>query len=353
MYEGGDHDTALDLLDQLEMRFGDSAFVAEAALLRGYVHLGRCQFEEAERQLEEYETRFGAMVQAIDAVLNDDDRRAHVYESLARSDAPVEVEGVMLALVDLDPVFHELHAKIETIDGELGRIGRLDDDVDALRIRLSGGDAPQAAASADSFDAAAAALVGDLASGRAAVDGLIEQAEELRSAGASRNDVRAVMTSLRRARVRLRELESRARSLRAHAGRATTAPERGDGSLDALLREEAERARTLGPRLVTVRDGLVRAANDHAVRSIRELRERLASGVRRARIGRIDAVMGAKRRIEIEIQGLSAGRFPAELQSAVRVQRMLRENEEYWPAEGEAWPDEAIEAPERDEEDDE
>jgi hypothetical protein len=85
-------------------------------------------------------------------------------------------------------------------------------------------------------------------------------------------------------------------------------------------------------------------------RTLRELNERLASELRRARIGRIDAVMGAKRKLELQIESLAAGRFPPELADALRMQSLLRDDEEYWPFEGEDWPDEFLELyPEEDE----
>jgi hypothetical protein len=67
---------------------------------------------------------------------------------------------------------------------------------------------------------------------------------------------------------------------------------------------------------------------------------RLDGLARRARIGRIDAVMGSKRRIEMQIASLAAGRFPAELRDPLAVQGLLADDEEYWPFEGEDWPDE-------------
>jgi len=70
------------------------------------------------------------------------------------------------------------------------------------------------------------------------------------------------------------------------------------------------------------------------------LRARLEKELRRARIGRIDAVMGKKRKLELEIESLAAGRFPAELARSKRRPALLSDDEEYWPYEGEDWPDE-------------
>jgi hypothetical protein len=66
----------------------------------------------------------------------------------------------------------------------------------------------------------------------------------------------------------------------------------------------------------------------------------LSSLLRSAGIGRIDAVMGSKRRIEGQIESLAAGRFPAELRDPLLSQGLLADDEEYWPFQGEDWPDE-------------
>ena len=50
--------------------------------------------------------------------------------------------------------------------------------------------------------------------------------------------------------------------------------------------------------------------------------------------------MGSKRQVELQIESLAAGRFPAELVDPLRMQSLLRDDEEYWPFEGEDWPDE-------------
>ncbi|HEY8428043.1 MAG TPA: hypothetical protein VIL20_06700, partial [Sandaracinaceae bacterium] len=97
--------------------------------------------------------------------------------------------------------------------------------------------------------------------------------------------------------------------------------------------------------VASVRGRMVGAANDAALRALRGLRRDLGGHLRRARIGRIDAVMGSKRRIEIQIESLAAGRFPPELQDPLAIQGLLRDDEEYWPFEGEYWADEFEEDP--------
>ncbi|MDB4987967.1 MAG: Tetratricopeptide repeat domain protein, partial [Myxococcaceae bacterium] len=75
-------------------------------------------------------------------------------------------------------------------------------------------------------------------------------------------------------------------------------------------------------------------------RALEGLQTRLEKELRRARIGRIDAVMGKKRKLELEVESLSAGRFPAELSLSHQKPALLSDDQEYWPFEGEDWSDE-------------
>ena len=130
----------------------------------------------------------------------------------------------------------------------------------------------------------------------------------------------------------------------------------GAGGIEAMLRRDRRQASRFASRVADVRGRMVGAANAAALRALRELRINLGGYLRRSRIGRIDAVMGSKRRIEIQIESLAAGRFPPELQDPLSIQGLLRDDEEYWPFEGEYWADEFEEDPaleeELDEEDD-
>ena len=112
------------------------------------------------------------------------------------------------------------------------------------------------------------------------------------------------------------------------------------GGIEGMLRRDRQMAAGFNGRIADVRGRMVQAANQRALRSLRSLRHSLGGLLRRSRIGRIDAVMGSKRRIEIQIESLAAGRFPPELQDPLSVQGLLRDDEEYWPFEGEYWADE-------------
>ena len=60
----------------------------------------------------------------------------------------------------------------------------------------------------------------------------------------------------------------------------------------------------------------------------------------KAKLGKVDAVIGQKRKLDIEVQDLAAGRFPEELIGRLWNASMIGDDEEYWPFQGEYWADE-------------
>ena len=360
MYEGDDHDTAIDLLDQLEARSPASPFVDEAMLLRGYVHLGRCEFEEASQLFVRFQRRFAPLVAAIDRILASETRQAQLYEELLAEEQRLErlrarteldedersqverdsvstLEGMLLALLRVDPTFYELHAQLRILDAEAARAGRLAAELRGLQARIRG-EGPAAAAELEAYASEVDELRGELSVIREMLQGLVRQQDALRRGGATEEQLAPIEEAIRSGAGRARELAQRL----AQAERALEVDEPGEpeGDLGALLAADARAARQLPGRVRQMRQRLIDAAGTVAVRNLRELRERLGGELRRARIGRIDAVMGSKRRIEIQIESLAAGRFPPELVDPLRVQGLLRDDEEYWPFEGEYWEDE-------------
>ena len=57
---------------------------------------------------------------------------------------------------------------------------------------------------------------------------------------------------------------------------------------------------------------------------------------------RIETVLGKKRALEVEIEALSQGLLPQTIVDSLDAQRYLRDDEEYWPFEGEDWEDEYV-----------
>jgi hypothetical protein len=59
-------------------------------------------------------------------------------------------------------------------------------------------------------------------------------------------------------------------------------------------------------------------------------------------LGRIETVLGRKRALELEVEAIGNGFLPAGAVDSLDVARYLKDSEEYWPFEGDDWPDEYV-----------
>lgn len=352
-YEGGDHDAALDSLDQLKARFPHSAYAAEAPVLRGYVHLSRCEFGAAESEFVRFEQEFGAVLREIDAIAQSPARRRNLYRDVmararsidraraeGRDDAP-DPDGVLLALMTGDPEFFRLHAQIRALSGELARGGNVPRELEALAQRVSNRDAPAQRLSDVPEDERAAALSARVAEAMDALSAFDRELSALKQARAPQADIDALRATRRKLEGRLAALETQRRKLVGSRDHARKAPAADD--LAARFSEDRAYVERLRADALALRDQLEEAADRAGLRALEQARTRVAQELRRARIGRIDAVMGSKRQVELQVESLAAGRFPPELIDPLHMQSLLRDDEEYWPFEGENWPDEFVE----------
>ncbi len=363
-YEGGDHEAAIDSLDQLEARFPRSPHAAEASVLRGYVHLSRCEFAEAERRLAKFERDFTPVLREIDAALASPARKSGLYadlvmrqESVARlrandqSGEPTP-DSLLLSLVMADPDFYRLNSELRALDAELGRSGNVPSELFALSTRLTQDKAPAPRKDDSGMADGISGAEAELTRTKAAIDALGREITTLSRGGADKAALAPLRTTQRELDQRVahieRNLRDAVRAAELEASRPT------DSDLQTLLRKDQAYVAALRSQAHRVRVDLSDAADRAGERALTDLRERLAAELRRARIGRIDAVMGSKRQVEIQIESLSVGRFPPELADALRMQTLLRDDEEYWPFEGEDWPDEFLERyPDKDDGEDE
>jgi hypothetical protein len=132
-----------------------------------------------------------------------------------------------------------------------------------------------------------------------------------------------------------RETHDDAVDLLARARRASRPVSLGGPFADETvkLQELARQTRRLRAELVDAAAGLAESA-------LVDLDHRLRSILRQARLTHIDAVIGKKKRLEIEIANLEAGRYSSDLFGKLETEGLIRDDEEYWPYEGEYWADE-------------
>jgi hypothetical protein len=121
------------------------------------------------------------------------------------------------------------------------------------------------------------------------------------------------------------------------------ATEPGAGAdLGDLLRADSARVSQLQMRVATARRELAAAESSLAKDALRRLDMRLSRLIRRARLGRIESVLGRKRALEVEVEAIRLGYLPQDAVDSLDAARYLEDSEEYWPFEGDDWPDEYV-----------
>ena len=125
----------------------------------------------------------------------------------------------------------------------------------------------------------------------------------------------------------------------AASGELNAAP---GADLDALITQDRKRATEMHQAAEKLREELEAQQIARAKDAFQRLDLRLSRLVNRARLGRIETVLGKKRALEIEVQALSQGLLPQTIVDSLRAERYLGSNEEYWPFEGEDWADEYV-----------
>jgi hypothetical protein len=119
----------------------------------------------------------------------------------------------------------------------------------------------------------------------------------------------------------------------------TTAP--GDKSaLGAMVARDLAAASALRGRAADLAWRIDAASGELVRQALVELRGKLDAMLRQARLGKIDAVVGQKRKLERQIEDLAAGRFPPEMFGKLHIEGLISDDEEYWPPEAERWADE-------------
>ncbi len=142
-----------------------------------------------------------------------------------------------------------------------------------------------------------------------------------------------------------KELESL--QIRARAARAalpSQVPKVGPKGEDlaGILAADRERASALYNDAQALRVAVEAQELALAKDALVRLDRRLSRLLRRARLGRIETVLGKKRALEIEVEALSQGLLPQTIIDSLDAARYLGDDEEYWPFEGEDWSDEYV-----------
>jgi tetratricopeptide (TPR) repeat protein len=341
-YEAKDHEGARQYLDELVALGRPHPYEDERYILDAYVDLATCRFDDAERKLDVFLKTYVPVQNATRRLLRDPAAMRRLLESVERDGdttganlgVDAKVARRLIALLRLDEDQQQVARRLARLDQQLQGLERLEQDLQAARSRVSGDQRPAAAQPVGPLASGAADQVERLRAQAAEIGRLLREAE---AAGKGSKD------ELAQLRGELETLLLRVRQAEASVG--LTAPRDGaggDSQLDRVLVADLEKLSVLRAQASKARASLEKSAEARAREVLRRLELRLARLLRRARMGRIELVLGKKRALEVEIEALSQGLLPPSMVDSLDVARYLGDHEEYWPDDGEDWADEYV-----------
>jgi len=107
-----------------------------------------------------------------------------------------------------------------------------------------------------------------------------------------------------------------------------------------MIERDTGDARRLDKASHALLDKLEQAGDRLAQQAVDRLYNDTRRVLDKAKLGKVDAIIGQKRKLDIEVQDLAAGRFPEELIGRMWNASMIGDDEEFWPWQGEYWADE-------------
>jgi len=326
------------LYEAATSRYEKKDYQGARELLDAYIDLAQCKFPEADRKLVEFLARYEPLRDAARRVSSD----VHLTEALLRAAhagqdaASTDVGGVssdalraIAALVRLDPEYGRAARRRAVADREASGLrltmGALADVQRSLAT--NGGVRPAADEVSDPQEHAQEV--------KDALESVKRQITEAEAAHAAPDQIASLRDEAKKLDLRLAFANGQQQASESAA--AATG-----GDLPDLLRADAATASALSVQLDNARAALAAAEGSLARDAMHRLDLRLSRLLRRARLGRIESVLGRKRALEVEIEALNAGVLPADAVDNLDAARYLKDNEEYWPFEGDDWPDEFV-----------
>ncbi len=336
-YEKKDYEGAHELLDELRALGIHHRYEDEAWVLGAWVDLARCRFADADAKFTAFLARYEPVRDAARRIVGNE---ASVQRLLAAVHSGTDAAGAEIggldpeaartiaALLRVDPAYGRVLGRRAVLDREasglvyaLGAIGDMQ-----RALATNGGVRPAVDATPEGSTARATA--------RAAMDGLERQLAELEAAHAPVDQVAALRQQLADLKARLGQASSPA-----SPGSAEGA---SGADLADLLRADASLGAQTQARIAATRKELAEQETALARDALRRFDMRLSRLLRRARLGRIEGVLGRKRAVEVEVEAIRLGYLPRDAVDSLEAARYLEDNEEYWPFEGDDWPDEYV-----------
>ena len=337
-YEKKDYEGAQELLTDLARLGQHHRYEDEAWVLGAWVDLARCRFAEAEKKLAEFLARYEPVRDAArrigESELSMQRLLTAVHAGTDAAGAEVgaaspEVIRTIAALLRVDVAYDRILRRRAVLEREASGL------VHAL---VAIGDMQRALATNGGVRPATLEVPEEVRKAReaqSAVQGVERQLADLEGGGAPAGKLKELREELGELKSRLAQGEGIS---------SKDVQERSSDVLDlpGLLGADAAVGAALGSRANAARAELAREEGALAKNALSRLDLRLSRLLRRARLGRIESVLGRKRALEIEIEAIRLGYLPKDAVDSLDAAHFLEDGEEYWPFEGDDWPDEYV-----------
>jgi tetratricopeptide (TPR) repeat protein len=297
MFQKGEYEAAAAFLEEFDRSFGKTPLAPDVMLLHAMIDLKSCEFDRVRTTLDALVKTYAPIEERVATLIKDPEKRTAFYKRLLSKRSIGTPRDPVIELLKIDPLFYKFYGDIVALDREAGLIPNEVAVWDELTAHEAG--APPSNASE------AVRLVQD-----------IEALKPLATGDPVAQEQVAQLAE---------QAHRQARLTNVAGGR---------------FAKDAEATLALGAEARKLRVRLVAAASTVANKALVELDGRLRELLRRARLTHIDALIGKKKKLEIEISNLRAGRYPADLFATLQLEGLMGDDEEYWPFEGEYWSDE-------------
>jgi hypothetical protein len=306
--------------------------VPEATLLAGYIELADCKFEAARKHFDALAADVRPLVDAIlklrasgparQAILSRAlERAARRGPSAVTPALANNADDRVLAMLRLDPAIVRLSEALAGLKREAQVAPHAIDEWRDLLYRV----ATRKGQVATNAPEGAARLLSDVR--RLREDVLRERAALVRGGDESAPE-------------RLPQLDHAAAELAELEGKIYASSADADPALKARMEKDLAQTTQLAERTRALADGFDAKVDDLAQRELIRVQGDLVRIFEKARLGKVDAVIGEKRLLEKEIEQISSDTYLPRTIGRAFQQGLIGDTEEYWPPEAEVWEDE-------------
>lgn len=339
-YEAQDYDGAREAMDELKALDRHHPYEDEAYILDAYIDLATCRFPSADKKLDEFLKRYIPVRNAARRLAGDDAAIKELVEAVrtgadpaaAGTGAAAQTARALGALLRIDSRYGQASKRLARLEHQLSGLRRAVGELDLAKQRLATprGVRPQAKETLAQ-------------SPREKLERISAQLSEMkRVLRAAKRSGKLKKSEVKAIRSDLQALEARAIALQAADVVERASDETPKTDLSSLISQDQTRAVKLYEDANKLKSELSRQQIELAKDALKRFDLRASRLLRRARLGRIETVLGKKRALEIEIEALSQGLIPQTIVDSLDAARYLRDDEEYWPFDGEDWSDEYV-----------